>query len=209
MDSRHWILMGDIVGSGQSQRVYGIPPDRLSVELNNLIQRLNRELSNRILSPYAVTLGDEFQGLALSLVDAVQTLFFLKEEKLRQGYTWKLRYVLHEGIIQSEINREIAYGMIGPGLALARKMLSMKGRRNRPRFQILIQDSTLAKKLWNPEDGEYHWTMIQQRNDQRVAEALGKRRSSVWKKRQRDLILEYLQMKELVFLEINSGEENE
>lgn len=214
---KSWILMGDVVESRKSREKYGITPQRLQRELADVVRGVNSAINDHIVSPYTITLGDEFQGLAGSLVGAVQAIFAMEEWKMKQGFQWQIRYVLNQGLIESRINRDIPYGMLGPGLTFARERLSAKGRSNRPRYQIFLDGEPLQKKLqlcfdvieglqreWNTDDLHYLYAMIKEENDQAVANQFGKTRSSVWKTRRREHILEYTAMKELLFLEIEN-----
>ena len=89
--------MGDVVSSR------GYEAKLLHKELKALIQSCNEELRD-ILSPYTITLGDEFQGITTSLEASIKTLFFIEEECLKQKLGFKLHYVLHFGEIETEIN---------------------------------------------------------------------------------------------------------
>ena len=125
--AHYYILMGDIIAS---RKYKGL---QLTQIFESLVSSCNSDLASGILSPYTITLGDEFQGVAKSLKSGIQSIFYFEETILRLGIDFKLRYVLHYGSIETQINREIAYGMRGPGLTKAREILELN-RRNRPRF---------------------------------------------------------------------------
>lgn len=112
----------------------------LHKELKALIQSCNEELRADILSPYTITLGDEFQGLATSLEASIKTLFFI-EECLKQKLGFKLHYALHLGEIETEINPNIAYEMMGPGFTKTREMLTSK-KRSRKRFEFDLNNES-------------------------------------------------------------------
>jgi hypothetical protein len=71
--TKYFILMGDVVSSS------GYEAKLLHKELKALIQSCNEELRADKLSPYTITLGDEFQGIATSLEASIKTLFFIEK----------------------------------------------------------------------------------------------------------------------------------
>jgi hypothetical protein len=219
MKVKSWILMGDIIYSRKTREKYGISPQKLQREMGEIIEEVNRLVKQDILSPYTVTLGDEFQGLAVSLGGAIRAIFAMEELKLKKGYLWQLRYVLNQGMIESRINIAYPYSMLGPGLTFARERLSKKGRQNRQRYQIFLDDDVLQRKLqlcfdvmeglqreWRLDDPHYLHAMIEEEDDQAVAERFGKTRSSAWKTRRREHILEYTKVKELIIGELEEWE---
>lgn len=83
--------MGDVIQSRNYE------PSDLRRKFLKLIHACNESMADGILSPYTVTLGDEFQGVASSLNDAVAAIFFLEENSLIRSLNFKLRYVLKWG----------------------------------------------------------------------------------------------------------------
>ena len=71
--AKYFILMGDVIGS---RRLYA---RKLQRQLKNLLSACNQHLKAGILSPYTTTLGDEFQGIAMSLRATAESIFFLEE----------------------------------------------------------------------------------------------------------------------------------
>jgi hypothetical protein len=139
------ILMGDVVGSRtlESQSVQR--------SLSNAVEAINAQFSSpknskkasrsQILSPLTITLGDEFQGVVSDLAAAVQILFAFEEYRIRGSLPFRLHFVTYVGPIDTELNREIAYGMLGPGLTHARALLTKKGRgRSQFVFESLLPD---------------------------------------------------------------------
>lgn len=153
--------MGDIVGSSQ------YPGAALEQNFRALVADCNKHLARGILSPYTITLGDEFQGVARSLCNALDCIYFLEETALRWQYQFNFRYVLNHGSIDSPLNPDIAHGMLGPGLTRTRELLTTKRkkewqsllpldlrsqylnrrRRRRPRFLFVLADRKLARRL--------------------------------------------------------------
>lgn len=139
---KYWILMADIVNSKQAVG------KNLAVKFEKLVLYLNEAFATEISSPLTITLGDEFQGVIKS-EDAGKRIILAAEEWLyRQEEIIQLRYVLHYGIIDTPINRNIAHGMLGAGLADARKRLNdMKNDRDRFWIKGSMQDD-IVNKYW-------------------------------------------------------------
>ncbi len=114
--ANYFILMGDVVASRR------VNARELQRHLKSLVSSCNSDLKSLILSPYTITLGDEFQGIATSLRAIIESIFYFEETCIKKRYHFKLHYVGHYGEIQTPINREIAYEMMGPGLTQARAL---------------------------------------------------------------------------------------
>jgi Mor family transcriptional regulator len=105
------VLIGDIVASRKIK-------DRASIQkqLTAAIRQLNRTNSN-LLSPYTITLGDEFQAVYAKadhlFSDLVSILLAL--------YPEQVRFSIGIGTIDTPINKQQAIGMDGPAFYLARK----------------------------------------------------------------------------------------
>ena len=199
-----YILMGDIVGSSTYEA------SKLRREFMQIVSSCNKTLEGEILSPYTVTLGDEFQGVARSLRGLFDTVFYLEEISLRKRLRFKMRYVGLYGEIDTPINRIKAHGMMGVGLTITRKMLTDK-RRGKPRFQFELPDAQMTKRLnllfvvidgimakWNPDDGPLILDMIDNNNNVEVGKKHRKNRTQIWKRRKNMLIEEFRALKELV-----------
>ena len=193
----YFILMGDVVGSGK------LNSQNLHRELRTILSDCNHDLKSEILSPYTTTLGDEFQGIANSLCSIVRSIFRLEYLRMKYQYIFTFRYVAHYGEIETEINREIAYEMMGPGLTRARGLLNEKGR-GRKRFLFDIPDHTLGTVLtrlgeviagisdrWDRKDYPLILDMLAEQNNEKVAKKYGKDRSQIWRRRNSLLVEEY------------------
>jgi hypothetical protein len=195
--AEHFILMGDVVGSRK------LPAVKLHERMKALLSACNEDLKAVILSPYTTTLGDEFQGIAASLHAALASAFCLEDTRMRRQYDFEIRYVVLYGEIETPINREIAYGMMGAGLSRARELLTDK-RRGRPRFQFDLPQKGLEKNLtrlcrameglaerWVRRDYPLILDMLSIPSNEEVAAKYGKNRSQIWKRRKNLLIEEY------------------
>lgn len=201
MPSKFHILMGDVISSSKRD------PNELQQQLRAVISSANKQLSDQLLSPYTTTLGDEFQGVAKSLVASVRTLFVLEEEILRRGFSFKFHYVAHFGAIVTPINPEIAYEMMGPGLAEARALLVAK-QRKRPRFTFEYGDPRISRMLnglfmvvadvvdsWKSRDFPLVVDLLGNSNDSQVGTKWGKDRTLIWRRRNSLRTDEYLALK--------------
>lgn len=198
------ILMGDIIASSRYRA------SALREAFLAQIATCNSALAEEIKSPYTVTLGDEFQGVAASLRGAVEAIFFLEERLLGVRPPFKLRYVLVHGEIDTPLNRRKAHTMMGAGLTRARQLLTDK-RRGQPRFRFDLQDRAAARRLerlflaidgltgrWSSSDAELIGDMIANRHNGEVGARHGKNRSQIWKRRKHLLIEEYRALKKVV-----------
>lgn len=179
-------------------------------EFSRLVSTCNSDLAPGILSPYTITLGDEFQGIAKSLWWGLKAVFHLEETILQLGIGLKIRYVLHHGAIDTELNPKVAHGMLGPGLTKARELLNAK-RRQRPRFLVDLPDRVVARRLcqlfsvletligeWKQVDYPLISSMLANENNEEVGAKHGKNRSQIWKRRKHLHIGEFNSLKDVI-----------
>ncbi|WP_010140517.1 SatD family protein [Oceanicola sp. S124] len=115
----HAVLMGDIV---QSERA--LSARALHAAFNAAIDAQNAAHAGALASPLTITLGDEFQGLTRSLSSALPILRALRFGLKQDGVD--CRFVLGVVQLQTAVNPERAWNMMGPGLARAREKLQLK-----------------------------------------------------------------------------------
>ena len=196
------ILMGDIIKS----RKYDA--QKLRNDFMGIISSCNKDMKHDIISPYTITLGDEFQGIAASLAAVVKTIFYIEENLLLGSLAFKIRYVVVHGSIDTPINRLKAYTMMGDGLTKARNILTDK-RRGLPRFRFELENSYTMNQFnrlflvldgltnrWDIEDGGLILDMLANPHNKEVGTAHGKNRSQIWKRRKNLLIEEYRALKD-------------
>jgi len=166
-------------------------------ELKQLVEALNSEYAASILSPLTITLGDEFQGVIKDVESAVDLLLFSEQWLLMNKATIDLRYVVFEGVIETPINTETSYGMLGSGLTEARKLLSRKTKDrkiaefvlNDERKSRLLNKVTKAMLGFRDLPARYKNSEIlgdllfSELSDKEVAEKNGKSPSEIWKYR--------------------------
>ena len=197
----HFIVMGDILKSSKYDG------KELMRDFKGLVSSCNRKLAEGILSPYTITLGDEFQGVSKSLYWSVQSLLYLEESSLRKGFPFMLRYVVHYGRIDTPLNRKIAHGMVGRGLTRARELLTNK-HRGLPRFLFDIPNQNLAMQLsqllgvmasltrdWKRKDTDLIFEMLSSDDNAAIGARHGKNRSQIWKRRRNIHVDDYQALK--------------
>jgi SatD family (SatD) len=202
--TQHYIVMADIIRS----RSYN--GSDLMDEFMRIVEECNAAYAGAIMSPYTITLGDEFQGVADSLKSAVDSILYLEDRLLTVHPAFMLRYVIVYGGIDTPINPQIAHGMTGPGLVSARELLTKK-RRARRRFQLSLSnfsytdDLTMLFRLlellsghWKEKDYALIRELVWNDNDADVASRFGKTKSQIWKRRKTLQIEEYITVKGLL-----------
>ncbi len=203
MAQRH-ILMGDVIGSSKHDA------RQLRKVFMGLVSSCNKSLKHDIISPYTVTLGDEFQGIATSLHAVIEAIFYMEETILRKGLAFKIRYVTVYGAIDTPINQLKAHTMMGGGLTKARKILTDKSR-GEPRFRFDLPDAYTMNQLnrlflildgltgrWDTGDGPLIFDMLANPHNEEVGAMHGKNRTQIWKRRRHLLIEEYRALKEAI-----------
>lgn len=125
----HAIVMGDLVQSERFARM-----DLLHAAFNDAVQSQNRVHASALASPLTITLGDEFQGLATTLAQAVPIIRNLRFHLMAD--TIDCRFVVGQAEVRTEINPDRAWNMMGPGLARAREVLNEKSARTMYRFSL-------------------------------------------------------------------------
>ncbi len=112
------VLIGDIE---DSQSVQNGDREALQEILSDELQALNEEYGEGIVSPYTITLGDEFQ-VVFDRADAV----FVQMLKIMSAiHPIGIRFSLAVGNIDTPINTEQAIGMDGPAFHQARRGIEM------------------------------------------------------------------------------------
>ncbi len=109
-------------------------PDRPEFQrgLEALLRRISARSGRHLLSPFTLTLGDEFQavygGFEAVLGDAV--------EIIAEVYPHRLRMALGHGPLSTDVNPKVALGMDGPCFAAARELLTRLKQEQRNIIQV-------------------------------------------------------------------------
>ena len=109
-------LIGDICGSRKvGERA------QLQETLRCVLDQLNAAHGEGLVSPFTITLGDEFQAV-LSTATPVWEMIAAIQSEL---FPVRVRFGLGLGEIETAINREAALGMDGPAFHLAREAMDV------------------------------------------------------------------------------------
>jgi hypothetical protein len=204
-DESYWIIMADII---QSSEYDGFV---LQEAFKKAVKHINEKFKNKLISPLTITLGDEFQGVSNSLKNSILVIFYFEEYILKNNINFALRYVINYGKIDTPINTEIAYGMLGEGLSAARKMLENL-KRTDYRFEIETKSKSKSKALkdafwvmqniqtkWNSKADKNLAAMFIQYHDYKIiATKTGVTRSQIWKKEKSLNISSYFAIKNVI-----------
>ncbi|MCU0418057.1 MAG: SatD family protein [Cyclobacteriaceae bacterium] len=202
------ILMADVVDSSKRKG------KALMGDFSKLVAEINDERAHHVLSPLTITLGDEFQGVVKNPQVAVEMVLDLEKKVMSLKTPFMLRYVIHEGEIQTRLNRVRAHEMLGPGLTEARsKLLEMKT--SKARFFVSLENKGASEKLnilFSVLQGiSDQWTSAQrkvataffERGDYRaVAEYLKKDPTTIWRRKKSLMIEEYYNVQKLIRLTV-------
>lgn len=201
----HYVLMADVIGSRETDQALTMR------EFKQLTSHVNQVHRASLLSPLTITLGDEFQGISKNLAKSIALLFALEEFIIERKFALKLRYVLVNGPIDTPINHDIAYGMLGDGLTHAREMLGTL-KKDKSRFYIELPDKKRQHALneamyvcqeiidaWDVEKDFYVVAKFLRHHDYKdVADELEKTRSQIWKREKTLNIRSYFALKSVI-----------
>ncbi|MDC7219784.1 MAG: SatD family protein [Spirochaetales bacterium] len=209
----HYILMADIIGSRtQDQNI-------LSKNFKKLTTIVNDQHKSKMTSPITVTLGDEFQCITSSLVNSMEIIFLLEEEIINLSINLKLRYVISKGKIASEINKEIAWGMMGDGLTHTREFLNSI-KKTRKRFftaSSVVNHSIINEALFIYQSIMEDWSRerdfpvikayikSESKDYKEIAKRLHKNPDQIWKREKNMKITEYFSIKKII-IQLCQGE---
>lgn len=185
---RYAVVMGDLVRSSEAH-------DRreLHRRFNRRVDDANERFADTVASPLTITLGDEFQGIAHGLESAFSIGHFVRVSLLQDGLA--ARIAVGEVTLETDLNPEKAWNMMGPGLAEARDRLADKKDENCYRFSMLHErmlerlldgvgrSLTKIEEAWTETQLEYVAAILSepQRSRSETAEALGVSENSLYK----------------------------
>lgn len=205
------ILMADIVGSSKRKG------RALMADFKVAVAWINKMDRHHIASPLTITLGDEFQAVVKNADGALQIIFDLEQYLMRLRNPFKLRFIIHEGEIETRLNRKIAYEMLGPGLTQARDgLVALKSSRSR--FKINLKDEAVSAKLtlgmiiyqgivdrWTPAQQKVVSAFWEELSDyKKVAKRLKRDPTVMWKRKRSLMIDEINSLKKLILLTVDS-----
>jgi len=110
--STYIVVIGDII---ESKDLKPALRKQTQNQLEEVFHQLNRQ-SKQLLSPYTITLGDEFQAVYRSADQLFHDIWAFTA----QIHPVRVRVAISVGDITTEINREQSLGMDGPAFHAAR-----------------------------------------------------------------------------------------
>lgn len=206
--SQRYILMADVIKSTQ------MSARDLMRDFKEIASLVNRRSAGAFYSPITITLGDEFQSVVQSLKSGADVIIYFEEALIREAKDFKLRYALNFGEIDTPLNRQAAYGMLGPGLLETRTFLG-RLKNSRDRFFFRLEDPDLTERMnmifrlyqmvvdaWRKKDYTVIAEFLKNEDYKAVADTLKKDRSLMWKREKSLNIAAYLTIKDLIYKEI-------
>lgn len=204
---KHYILMADIVSSSEKDQ------HQLMIDFKDIVNEINTLYSEETLSPLTITLGDEFQCVVKDLISSINIILHLEESIIHKKLNFNLRYILNQGEIETPINKNIAYEMLGSGLTDARNLLN-ESKSNKFRFRISIENNFKNEILnnaflifenitekWNiKNDFEIVSNFLKFEDYKIVSEKMNKTRSQIWKREKTLNIQSYNSVKHIIRL---------
>ena len=204
--SNHFIIMADVIGSRERDG------NSVMAQLSAATKAINVKFMYDILSPLTITLGDEYQGVVSDLPAALWVIFRMEEMLIEQGAGFKLKHVVWRGGIDTGINPLSAHGMVGSGLAAARRKLGdlkKSGQRffvhtGDPDMDALILPALNLYRFfvddWSQKDYPLVSSFLAWGDYKVVAADLGKDVSLMWRRERSLHISEYLDIKKILIL---------
>lgn len=125
------VLIGDIEAS---REIEGEEREDFQQKLENILDQIN-EQKNGMISPYTVTLGDEFQAV----FKRADNIFLHMFKIMAALHPVAVRFSLGIGNITTPINNEQAIGMDGPAFHNAREGIDIL-KESGYLFHVLITD---------------------------------------------------------------------
>jgi SatD family (SatD) len=201
--------MADIIGSSKRNG------KALMADFKTAVAHINKIGKQHILSPATITLGDEFQGVVKNPHSALRVIFDMEKYLMSLRKPFRLRYVIHEGDIQTSLNKKTAYEMLGPGLTEARRQLTgMKSAKTR--FKVSLSDKELTEKLnlmfvilqgiigqWTPAQQKVVAAFLELGDYRKVAQRLNKDTTAIWRRKGSLMIEEFNSLKKLMLKATN------
>ena len=202
---KYFILMADIIASREKDQ------NELMIDFKNIVNKINNTFREQLLSPLTITLGDEFQCVIKDLSSSTEIIIAIEELIFKNNLTFKLRYILNQGIIETKINPSIAYEMLGSGLTDARIALN-KSKNQKIKFIVKIDDLKKSEILNNAflifENITSKWdaqkdykivsNFIKFMDYKRVALDMNRTKSIMWKREKTLNIQAYFSTKKII-----------
>lgn len=133
------VIMGDLVSSRQARST-----QKLHRQFNQAVGKTNEVYEAALLSPLTITLGDEFQGLCHEYEGAIGIVRDMRLRLLKADI--ECRFVIGSATVQTPLNTEQAWNMMGPGLAEARELI---GKKDESAYLFSLPEQPVMAELLN------------------------------------------------------------
>ena len=127
-------MIGDLINSKK------LPAEDRTViqeRLRTLLNGVNEKFSLFLVSPFLMTLGDEFQGVLTAAEPALEIIDFLGQNLMELPI--QIRYGIGIGELSTNVNREQALGDDGPAYHHARQGIEQLKKEGWTGFPVSIQ----------------------------------------------------------------------
>ncbi len=131
--SKRIVVIGDII---DSQRLSSSNRSKIQEQLSRQLETLNNE-SPKLLTPYTITLGDEFQAMYQKADRLMEDTWVI----LAELHPVKVRFSIGIGTIVTPINKEQTLGMDGPAFYAARAGIE-RLKKNRYLYEVIVKEET-------------------------------------------------------------------
>lgn len=219
----YFAIIGDIINSKSIDADNALQiRNEVQINLNKILDNINKKYFDVIAANFLITLGDEFQGL----LNHPKYIFEIIETIKLNIYPIKLRFGIGIGTIYTEINREMAIGADGPAYYNARKMVEQikmleKGKMNGSVNIMIKEEAGLHPHEINLMNSnlqlcsciENNWTwkqreiikhiMLEKKSQVDAAELLGISQSSVQRRLKAAGFYDYVQGVETISTIVN------
>lgn len=142
IDKKFIVVIGDVISSRKVEK-----RNDLQNKLRDVFNDLNNSANkNHLVSPYTLTLGDEFQAV----YQKADHLFLDSIRILEKTLPQKIRFSYGIGDISTDLNTEQSIGMDGSAFYYAREGISnLKDQRGNYKFNIYGLDDPELEQLFN------------------------------------------------------------
>lgn len=136
------VVIGDVISSRKVEK-----RNDLQNKLLDIFNDLNTSnYENQLVSPYTLTLGDEFQAV----YEKANCLFLDSISIFEKIFPQKIRFSFGIGEISTDINREQSIGMDGSAFYFAREgIVNLKDQRGNYKFNIYGLEDPELEILFN------------------------------------------------------------
>ncbi|TVQ14329.1 MAG: hypothetical protein EA364_04630 [Balneolaceae bacterium] len=132
------VLIGDLI---ESRKLSDRERSTTQSDLNKVLDQINRD-TNGILSPWTITLGDEFQAVYRSGGHLFLHLWMV----MAAIHPIYARFSISTGTITTPINRRQAIGMDGPAFHAARDGITIL-RKNEGLLRVNMHEPEIARVM--------------------------------------------------------------